>query len=85
VWPDERFQIALDRLFPRSYECRRYGMRMKCQFEDPCLFREGWADPIGSGQFIERRPHHKDELEQAIDRGLLLPDEGAADETEREF
>lgn len=85
VWPDERFQIALDRLFPRSYECRRYGMRNRCQFEDPCLFREGWADPIGSGQFIDRRPHHKDELEQAIARGLLLPEEGANEEMESEF
>lgn len=85
VWPDARFQCALDRLFPRSYECRRYGMRHSCQFEGPCLFHEGWADPMGGGQFIERRPHHKDELEQAIARGLLLPDEGAADEVEQEF
>jgi hypothetical protein len=85
VWPDPRFQFAMDRLFPRSYECRRYGMRHQCQFEDPCLFREGWADPVGSGRYIERRPHHKDELEQAIARGLLLPDEGAADEAESEF
>lgn len=85
VWPDARFQCAMDELFPRSYECRRYGMRNRCQFEAPCLFHEGWADPIGSGQFIERRPHHKDELEQAIDRGLLLPDDGAAEEIESEF
>jgi hypothetical protein len=40
---------------------------------------------VGSGRYIERRPHHKDELEQAIARGLLLPDEGAADEAESEF
>lgn len=85
VWPDPRFQFLMDRLFPRSYECRRYGGRNRCQFEDPCLLREGWGDPIASGRFIERRPHHADELKQAIERGLMLPDEGAADDEEREF
>lgn len=85
VWPNPRFQAQLDRLFPRSYECRRYGMRNRCQFETMCFYHEGWADPIGSGLYIERRPHHKDELEQAIARGLMLPEEGAAEEVEQEF
>lgn len=85
VWPDARFQRLLDLRFPRSYECRRYGARNKCQFEDPCLGREGWADPVGSGRYIERRPHHRDELEQAIGRGLLLPEVGVGEEGEAEF
>ena len=85
VWPDPRFQFLMDRLFPRSYECRRYGMRNRCVFEDPCLYREGWADPIGSGRYIERRPHHKDELDQAIGRGLMLPDEGAGEDVDWEI
>lgn len=85
VWPDPRFQSLLDRLFPRSYECRRYGGRNRCVFEDPCLYREGWAAPIGSGKFVERRPHHAPELAQAIDRGLLLPEEGTGEEMEMEL
>lgn len=85
VWPDPRFQAQMDRLFPRSYECRRYGKRNRCVMEDACLYREGWADPVGSGKFIERRPHHADELQQAIDRGLLLPEEGAGEEQEMEL
>lgn len=80
VWPHADYQKLLDEVFPRSYECRRWGKRNRCQFEDPCLQREGWADPVGSGKFIERRPHHADELQQAIDRGLLLPEVGAAED-----
>jgi hypothetical protein len=60
-------------------------MRNRCVFEDPCLYREGWGDPIGSGRYIERRPHHKDELEQAIGRGLMLPDEGAGEDVDWEI
>ncbi len=82
VWPDQRFQDALDRLFPRSYECRRYGARNRCQFEDICLLREGWQNPVGSGRFISRRPHHRDEIEQLEERGVVLPDEGLEDEGE---
>lgn len=85
VWPNPEYQALLDRTFPRSYECRRYGGRNRCQFEDPCLKREGWADPVGSGRYIERRPHHKDELEQAIARGLLLAEEGLAEDVEWEL
>ena len=85
VWPDTRFQALMDRLIPRSYECRRYGMRNRCGFEDICLQREGWGDPIASGRYVERRPHHRDELEQAIARGLLLADDGLAEEPEWEL
>jgi len=65
VWPDEGVQSLMNRLFPRSYECRRYGARSRCQFEEVCLGREGWGNPIGSGQFIDRRPHHRGEPGQA--------------------
>jgi hypothetical protein len=85
VWGHPQYQQLLDQLFPRSYECRRYGGRNRCQFETICLEREGHLDPMGSGLYIERRPHHKDELEQAIARGLLVPDEGAAEEQEMEL
>lgn len=85
VWPDPVYQGLLDRLFPRSYECRRYGMRNRCQFETLCFYHEGWADPIGSGKYIPRAPHHLPERAQLIDRGLLPPDEGLAEEIEQEL
>lgn len=85
VWPNQDFQALIDRLFPRSYECRRYGARSRCQFEDLCFEREGWADPFLSGRFILRRPHHQQELDQAVARGLLLPEDGMAEEQEMEI
>lgn len=85
VWPDPRFQTQMNYLFPRSYACRRYGMRNRCQFESICLGHEGWANPVASGRYIDRRPHHKDELEQALRRGLLLPEDGLADDVEQEI
>ena len=84
VWPNSRFQSLLNELFPRSYECRRYGARMACQFEGPCLGHEGADNPMATGLYIDRRPHHEAELVQAIERGLRLPDEGVA-ETEEEI
>lgn len=82
IWASPEYQQELDLLFPRSYECRRYGERSKCQFENVCFEREGWSNPLGSGMYIDRRPHHVDERDQAISRGLLPPEEGAAEETE---
>jgi hypothetical protein len=79
VWAHPDYQALLDETMPRSYACRRYGLRHKCQYEDLCFYREGWQDPEGSGRFIPRRPHHRMELEQAIARGLLLPEAGAAE------
>lgn len=80
AWSSPGVQGLLDGLFPRSYECRRYGQRSSCQFETVCFEKEGFADPLGSGRYIERRPHHVDEMNQAVARGLMLPDEGAAEE-----
>jgi len=76
VWPDPRFQSLLQRHFPRSYECRRFGLKYACQFEDVCFRREGWDQPIGSGKYILRRPHHAPELLQMQERGIPIPAEG---------
>lgn len=81
-WPHDDFQHLLHQLVPSSYECRRFGIRHTCIMEDICFRREGWADPLGSGKFIPRRPHHQPELDQALQRGLLLPDVGAGEDRE---
>jgi hypothetical protein len=84
VWASTTFQAALDARVPRSYECRRYGGRNKCTYEYLCFYHEGWADPIGSGRYLARRPHHAPELEQAIGRGLLPPAEGLGEDASQE-
>lgn len=85
VWPNAQYQRLMDLTFPRSYECRRYGARNRCQFESVCFDREGSLDPIGSGQFIARAPHHEDERRQMIERGLAPTDPALVEEIEQEF
>jgi len=82
-WSQPDFQKLLNRLVPRSWECRRYGYEHRCQFENVCLFHEGW-DRIfdDGGRYIPRRPHHDAELEQAIARGLLPKTDALYDEPE---
>lgn len=80
-WTHASYQAALRRLVPRSWACRRYGRRYACQFEDLCFSREGWQDPLGSGNYVLRVPHHEPEKQQVVARGIELP-EGLSDEEE---
>ena len=80
-WTSAPYQAALRRLVPRSWSCRRYGKRHECQFTNLCFSHEGWQDPIGSGIYVDRRPHHDPELRQVEARGLL-PEGGWTDEQE---
>lgn len=82
-WDDEGFQAALDRLVPCSWSCRPFGRDAQCSFVPICHRQEGWRDPIGSGKYQPRLPHHTPETEQAIARGLLPQDAAALDEEER--
>lgn len=82
AWTDPLYQGALRRLVPRNFSgCRRFGKRHECQFSDLCFYREGWQDPLGTGRFIPRRPHHEPELAQMAERGLV-PEGGWTDEPE---
>jgi hypothetical protein len=42
----------------------------------------GWDDPLGSGQYQPRLPHHTPELQQAIARGLLPAEAATVEEEE---
>ncbi len=66
-WTEE----AIDDQVPASWDCARYGARHTCEFVNLCFKHAGSEDPIGSGQFVPRRPHHASELETAIALGLL--------------
>lgn len=82
VWVHPTYQSTLNALAPRSYNCRRFGKRHACQHEMLCFYTEGWDDPLGKGHYIPRRPHHSPELDQAVARGLILPDAGVAESVE---
>jgi len=69
-WDNEVYQDLLTVLFPRSYDCQGYGS--PCPFVKIC-FREddNWKDPLGSGKYIRREPHHEPEVVQFRERGLV--------------
>lgn len=81
-WTHPSYQQALNTLVPRNFSgCRRFGRRYECQFKPLCFYEEGWKDPLGSGAYVHRRPHHTPEVEQQVARGLVVP-EGLAEEGE---
>ena len=77
-WSDPVWMRLLNRLVPRSFECSRYGSKYPCAMTTICFQEEGWEDPLGSAKYVVRRPHHAPELEQAVARGVLVPEAGAA-------
>ncbi len=82
AWASPEFQTLLDTLIPQSWNCRPFGRDHQCEFYGICMKEEGWQDPIGSGKYVPRRPHHQAELEQAIARQLLPEDAEEAEDTE---
>lgn len=71
TFDSDEIQTALDALFPCSWDCRKFGERYECEYTKICHREEGWQDPLGTGKYVPRRPHHQPQLQQAIDRGLL--------------
>lgn len=82
-WASDAFQARWDALVPRSWNCRPFGKDHQCEFFEICHKGEAWRDPLGSGRYQPRLPHHRAELEQAVARGLL-PTEAAEAEGEIE-
>jgi hypothetical protein len=65
------FLAELDRLVPCSWNCRPFGAKHQCEFVHLCMQQAGWEDPIGSGLYAPRLPHHAPEKLQMSERGLL--------------
>ncbi len=81
-WAHPSYQAALNRLAPPNYSgCRRYGRRYDCQFAPLCHYKEGWQDPLGSGGYVLRLPHHEAERYQQVARGIVV-EPGLSDEGE---
>jgi len=81
-WASETFQARLDELVPCSWACRPFGKEHQCEFVPVCHRHEGWQDPLGTGHYQPRLPHHDPELHQAIARGLLPAEADVVDEEE---
>lgn len=61
--PDAEKALALDSLFPMNDDhCYRY-FGSPCSFEDLCFNAQVESDPLGSGIYQKRTPHHTTELE----------------------
>lgn len=70
-WSDPGFQVLLDKLVPCSWNCRPFGKGYECEFVDLCFRQPGWETPLESGKYAPRLPHHKPELDQMTERGLV--------------
>lgn len=70
-WADLSVQDLLDRYFPKSFDCQRFGGRWKCHYIPVCHKHAGWEDPMGLLGYVPRRPHHTPEEVQAVQRGCL--------------
>ena len=78
-WASPEFQSKLDQLIPQSWNCRPFGKDHQCEHYQICHKHEGWQDPIGSGSYQARLPHHTSELEQALARGFLVAEAAEAE------
>lgn len=78
-WGDPDYMALLDRLVPqtRGQSCHSYYGE-PCAALRLCDREDGWETPELVG-YIPRRPHHRPEMDAAIGRGLLPPDEGLAE------
>lgn len=82
AWSSVEFQAWLDLHIPCSWQCRPFGKEHQCEFVPVCHRHNGWEDPIGSGHYQPRLPHHDPELRQAIARGLLPAEAELVEEEE---
>lgn len=56
-------EMVLDAHFPlHDSACKKYGS--SCEFEDACFDETIGSDPVGSGLYEERTPHHATEIEE---------------------
>lgn len=72
-WGAPAVQHLLDELFPKSFDCQRYGGRWACHYIPVCHKHPGWEDPMNLLGYVARRPHHVPEEVQAVQRGCLPP------------
>lgn len=69
---DPLFMAFVETVVPRSWNCDPFGPDHPCGFQLICHDQVATAatDPVGSGHYIYRTPHHQAEAEQMAARGL---------------
>lgn len=69
---DPLFQQFVETVVPRSWNCDPFGPDHPCGFQLICHDQVAAAasDPVGSGHYIFRTPHHQAEADQMEARGL---------------
>ena len=80
-WTTPRFQALLNRLVPKSYECRKFGAEHQCEMHTICFREPGWDNPFEAEMYRLRAPHHAAERAQMIARGLAPPEVLEEEET----
>jgi len=76
-WGDPDFHKFVETVVPRSFRCLPYDGH-PCPNIPICFQeQEGWRDPVGSGLYKYRTPHHSAERLQAEARGWK-PEPGGA-------
>lgn len=81
-WTADPVQSLLNQHFPQSWNCMPYGRKHACEFKGICQRQAGWQDPEVFLEFVPRRPHHDPELQQAVARGLLVPEDMGEDDAD---
>lgn len=62
----DQFQEGLDTLFPQNFnQCFRFSFNHPCAMTNFCFTEAVEADPLGSGLYEPRVPHHLTEDEEA--------------------
>ena len=79
--PAPSSRAMLDNRVLAAWACRLFGKEHQRE-SVPIRHHVGRDDPLGSGQYQPRLPHHTPELQQAIARGLLPGEAAEADEEE---
>lgn len=69
LWAVHNEPATINLHVSRSYDCKEYYGEW-CPMYDICFKGTGWEDPLGSGKFVHRRPHHELEVSQMVDRGI---------------
>lgn len=83
AWGSDEYHQFVETVIPRSYRCLPFDGH-PCPNIPVCFDEEtGWRDPIGSGQWLFRHPHHVAEANMVKSRGWTpVPGVTAEDEAD---
>jgi hypothetical protein len=75
IWKVREDAANLDRAISRSYGHCTSWYGAECPYYRLCYKLQGWEDPLSSGYYKPRRPHHEPELKAMQEAGYPVPPE----------